>query len=92
MSGQAWAAARSAADARRLTFSDCCAAGCALFFEAAGCLAPAACGMSIIGSRQGASMTAIGFWFTLTAAFSWGMENVIIRLTTQGDLRFPCFR
>jgi O-acetylserine/cysteine efflux transporter len=52
-------------------------------------LAPAACGMAIIGFQQGASMTAIGFWFTLTAALSWGMGNVIMRRATQGTPPFP---
>jgi len=52
-------------------------------------LALAACGMAIIGSQQGASMTAIGFWFTLIAALSWGMGNVIMRRATQGVPPFP---
>lgn len=41
-------------------------------------------GMTVIGSKQGGSMTAIGFWLTLAAAASWGIGNVIMRRVTQG--------
>lgn len=44
----------------------------------------AACGMTVIASQQGSSMTAIGFWLTLTGAASWGAGNVIMRRATQG--------
>lgn len=44
----------------------------------------AACGMAVIASQQGSSMTAIGFWLTLTGAASWGAGNVIMRRATQG--------
>ena len=44
----------------------------------------AACGMVVIASQQGSSMTAIGFWLTLTGAASWGAGNVIMRRATQG--------
>lgn len=42
------------------------------------------CGMTLVGSQQGGSMTAIGFWLTLVAAASWGTGNVIIRRATHG--------
>jgi O-acetylserine/cysteine efflux transporter len=44
----------------------------------------AACGMAVIASQQGSSMTAVGFWLTLTGAASWGAGNVIMRRATQG--------
>jgi O-acetylserine/cysteine efflux transporter len=44
----------------------------------------AACGMVVIASQQGSSMTAVGFWLTLTGAASWGAGNVIMRRATQG--------
>ena len=44
----------------------------------------AATGMVIIGSQQNTGMTAIGFWFILLAAASWGVGNVIMRKVTQG--------
>lgn len=47
-------------------------------------LITAACGMAVIASQQGGSMTAIGFWLTLTGAASWGAGNVIMRRATQG--------
>lgn len=47
-------------------------------------LAIAACGMIVISSQQGSSMTAIGFWLNLAGAASWGAGNVIMRRATQG--------
>jgi O-acetylserine/cysteine efflux transporter len=44
----------------------------------------AATGMVIIGYQQNTGMTAIGFWFILIAAASWGVGNVIMRKVTQG--------
>jgi len=44
----------------------------------------AACGMIVIASQQGSSMTAIGFWLNLAGAASWGAGNVIMRRATQG--------
>jgi O-acetylserine/cysteine efflux transporter len=44
----------------------------------------AAAGMVIIGYQQNTGMTAIGFWFILIAAASWGIGNVIMRKVTQG--------
>lgn len=44
----------------------------------------AACGMAVIASQQGSSMTAIGFWLNLAGAASWGAGNVIMRRATQG--------
>jgi len=44
----------------------------------------AAVGMAVIATQQGSSMTAIGFWLTLTGAASWGAGNVIMRRATQG--------
>lgn len=44
----------------------------------------AACGMAVIASQQDSTMTAIGFWLTLTGAASWGAGNVIMRRATQG--------
>lgn len=44
----------------------------------------AACGMSLIGYLQGQTMTALGFWFILLAAASWGVGNVIMRRATLG--------
>ncbi|AOT72543.1 EamA family transporter [Geosporobacter ferrireducens] len=44
----------------------------------------AAGGMVVVGSQQGSSMTAAGFWLTLTASASWGAGNVIMRRATQG--------
>ncbi|AOY77784.1 EamA family transporter [Clostridium formicaceticum] len=41
-------------------------------------------GMVIVGLQQGSSMTAAGFCFTLAAAASWGVGNVIMRRATQG--------
>jgi O-acetylserine/cysteine efflux transporter len=43
----------------------------------------AACGMAVIGSQQGAGMTALGFWLTLLAAASWGIGNIIMRQATK---------
>ncbi|ABR50782.1 protein of unknown function DUF6, transmembrane [Alkaliphilus metalliredigens QYMF] len=40
-------------------------------------------GMVVVGSQQGGSMTAVGFWLTLIAAASWGIGNVIMRRTTK---------
>jgi hypothetical protein len=84
MSGQAWAAARTAAElgALRLLFA---ALPLCFFFEAPVAWRPAACGMSIIGSPTRRKHDCVRFWFTLTAAFSGAWKNVIIRLTTQGD-------
>lgn len=48
----------------------------------------AAAGMAVIGSRQGGTVTAAGFWFTLAAAASWGTGNVIMRRITR---RAPAF-
>lgn len=47
-------------------------------------LALAAGGMTVIGFQQDAGMTASGFWFTLAAAFCWGIGNIIMRKITQG--------
>lgn len=47
-------------------------------------LALAACGMTLIGFLQGQTMTALGFWFILLAAISWGIGNVIMRRATLG--------
>jgi O-acetylserine/cysteine efflux transporter len=47
-------------------------------------LAIAACGMAVIAAQQGSTMTAIGFWLTLTGSASWGAGNVIMRRATQG--------
>lgn len=47
-------------------------------------LALAACGMTLIGFLQGQTMTALGFWFMLLAAASWGVGNVIMRRATLG--------
>jgi O-acetylserine/cysteine efflux transporter len=47
-------------------------------------LAIAAGGMIVIAAQQGSSMTAVGFWLTLTGAASWGIGNVIMRHATQG--------
>lgn len=44
----------------------------------------AACGMVVIASQQGSSMTAVGFWLNLAGAASWGVGNVIMRRATQG--------
>ncbi len=44
----------------------------------------AATAMVIIGYQQNTGMTAIGFWFILIAAASWGIGNVIMRKVTQG--------
>lgn len=44
----------------------------------------AACGMVVIASQQGSSMTAVGFWLNLAGAASWGAGNVIMRRATQG--------
>lgn len=44
----------------------------------------ASCGMAVIGSQQGGSMTAIGFWLTLAGAASWSIGNIIMRRATQG--------
>ncbi|MBB6217852.1 O-acetylserine/cysteine efflux transporter [Anaerosolibacter carboniphilus] len=44
----------------------------------------AAVGMVVVGSQQGGSMTAAGFWLTLAASASWGTGNVIMRRATQG--------
>jgi O-acetylserine/cysteine efflux transporter len=44
----------------------------------------AAIGMAIIGLQQNTTMTAVGFWLVLVAAFSWAAGNVIIRQVTQG--------
>ncbi|HWR62025.1 MAG TPA: EamA family transporter [Clostridia bacterium] len=44
----------------------------------------AACGMVVIASQQGSSMTAVGFWLNLAGAVSWGAGNVIMRRATQG--------
>ena len=43
----------------------------------------AAGGMVVVGSQQGGSMTAAGFWLTLCASSSWGMGNVIIRRASK---------
>lgn len=47
-------------------------------------LALAACGMTLIGFLQGQTMTALGFWFILLAAASWGVGNVVMRRATLG--------
>lgn len=44
----------------------------------------AALGMVVIASQQDSSMTAVGFWFNLAGAASWGAGNVIMRRATQG--------
>ncbi len=44
----------------------------------------AAFGMVVIASQQNSSMTAVGFWFNLAGAASWGAGNVIMRRATQG--------
>lgn len=44
----------------------------------------AAVGMVVVGLQQGGSMTAAGFWLTLSASASWGVGNVIMRRATQG--------
>ncbi len=41
-------------------------------------------GMVVIASQQGSSMTAVGFWLTITGAVSWGAGNIIMRRATQG--------
>jgi len=43
----------------------------------------AAGGMVVVGSQQGGSMTAAGFWLTLCASSSWGIGNVIIRRASK---------
>ena len=43
----------------------------------------AAGGMVVVGSQQGGSMTAAGFWLTLCASSSWGMGNVVIRRASK---------
>ncbi len=43
----------------------------------------ASAGIVVVGLKQGANMTAIGFWFTLLAAASWGTGNVILRHATK---------
>jgi O-acetylserine/cysteine efflux transporter len=48
----------------------------------------AAGGMVVVGSQQGGSITAAGFWLTLAASASWGTGNVIMRRATQGVLPF----
>jgi len=48
----------------------------------------AAAGMAVIGSEQGGTMTAIGFWVTLAASASWGVGNVFMRRATLGVPRF----
>lgn len=40
-------------------------------------------GMLVIGLKQGANMTLIGFWMTVAAAANGGAGNVIIRKVTQ---------
>ena len=44
----------------------------------------AGCGMFIIGSQQGGSMSAAGFGMTIAAAACWGMGNVFMRRATSG--------
>jgi O-acetylserine/cysteine efflux transporter len=51
-------------------------------------LSLAACGIAIIGFQQGGNLTAIGFWFTLAAAASWGIGNNIMRKATQDASSF----
>ncbi|SEJ51419.1 O-acetylserine/cysteine efflux transporter [Propionispira arboris] len=45
-------------------------------------------GMSVIGMNQDGNMTTAGFVFTLAAAASWGLGNVVMRRTT---LNLPPF-
>lgn len=49
----------------------------------------ATAGMALIGSQQGGTMTAAGFWFTLAASACWGAGNVIMRRATRGVPAFP---
>ncbi len=48
----------------------------------------AAAGIALIGSQQGGTMTALGFWVTLAASASWGIGNVLMRRATFGVPRF----
>lgn len=41
-------------------------------------------GIGIIAYEQNAGASALGFWMVLTASFSWGVGNVIMRKVTLG--------
>ncbi|HWQ30147.1 MAG TPA: EamA family transporter, partial [Negativicutes bacterium] len=46
-------------------------------------LLTAACGMVVIATQPGSTMTLIGFWLNLAGAASWGAGNVIMRHATK---------